>query len=115
MREQRQPRGLVIAVRRGGRGEPLVRGDVLHQAEQLGRERPLRHRDGAPPPDPRRHLDDVVIGKPDQRAAVAHIDYLHLAAVGEQRCDERDRRLAVERAASLLEQRRLVSASDGSR
>ena len=50
------------AHRRLGR-QPLVRRNVLHEPEQLRRERRLRQRLGAVAPDPRRHLDHVVVGQ----------------------------------------------------
>ena len=88
--------------------EPLVRGDVLRQAEQLGRERRLRSGSAPGRVDARRHLDDVVVREPGERAVVAHVDLVHGAVAGDERRDEPERGLAVERAAALLEQRRLL-------
>ncbi len=82
--------------------------DVLGEAEQLGRERRLRQRLGPAAIDARRHLDDVVGGEPGERAVVSNVDLVHGAVVARQRRDEPDRSLAVERAAALLEQRRLL-------
>ena len=70
-------------------GEPFVRGDVLHQAEQLGREGLLLHRHGACISDPRWNFDDVIVGKPREDASIADIDYLNVVGVGRERCDER--------------------------
>ena len=58
--------------------------------------------------DPRRHLDDVVVGEPGERARVPDVDLVHVAVAGDERGDEAGRGLAVERAAALLEQRGLL-------
>ena len=47
------------------------------EAEQLGRERLLRQRHRAVTRDARRHLDDVVVGEPGERAVVADVDLVH--------------------------------------
>ena len=60
----------------------VVCGHVRHQAEQLGRERPLRQRHGARASDPGRYLDDVVVGKAGERAPVLDVDDLDVARVG---------------------------------
>ena len=87
---------------------------MLDEPEQLRRERRLRAaapgRRGA---DARGHLDDVVVGQPGERAVVAHVDHVDRAVAGRQRGDEPGRRLAVERAAALLEQRRLLGRAPG--
>ncbi len=108
VREQRLARDDRVARRRSLDREPLVRGDVLDEPEQLRRERRLRQRLRAVRADPRRHLDDVVGREPGERAAVAHVDDVDGAVVRDERRDEPDRRLAVVRAAALLEQRRLL-------
>ena len=91
------------------RGESLVGGHVLHEAEQLGRERRLRQRLGAGPARfaraarrrrrPARPVDDAFV--PD-------VDDLDVARAGRERGDQGRRGLAVERAAPLLEKRRLL-------
>ena len=78
------------------------------KAEQLGLERALGQRDEAARVDARRHLDDVVVGEPGERAVVAHVDLVHRVVAADERPDEPGRRLAVEGAAALLEQRGLL-------
>ena len=64
-----------------GDGHPLVRSDVLHEPSRsagsgsCGAARTV----GA---DPRRQLDDVVVGETGQRAVVAHVDHLHRPVAG---------------------------------
>ena len=98
----------VSRVTAASRSEPLVRGDVLDEAEELRRERPLRERRRAVRADLGGKLDDVVVRKPRDSAVVAHVDHLHVAGAVREGGDERGRGLAVERAAALLEQRRLL-------
>ena len=97
-----------IAAERRADGEPLVRRHVLREAEQLRCERCLRQRDGYAVLDARRDLDDVVGGEPRERALVPDVDLVQLAGAGSERCHEARRRFAVERAAPLLQQRRLL-------
>ncbi len=108
MREQRLARDRGVA--RHGRlsRQPLVRGDVLRETEQLGRERRLRQRDEPAGLDARRHLDDVVVREAGERAVVTDVHLVHGAVAADERRDETGRGLAVERAAALLEQRRLL-------
>ena len=108
MREERLPRGDRVTRHRRLGGEPLVGSDVLHEPEKLGRERALRQRRGARPADARRELDDVVVLKALDDPVVSYVDDLDIAAVGGERGDQRGRGLAVERAAALLEERRLL-------
>ena len=56
---------------------------------------------GAAAADHRGHLDHRLVGEERQRAVVAHVDDLHVPAVAEQRREQRDRGLGVERAAPL--------------
>ena len=108
MGEERLARGDRVTGHRGLGREPLVGRDVLHETEELRGERSLGQRHRARRTDPRRELDDVVVLQPFHDAAVADVDDLHVARVGRERRDQRRRRLAVERAAPLLEQRRLL-------
>ena len=55
----------------------------------------------------RRDLDDRVVGQVRDRAVVPHVHDLHVARPGVERRHERRRRVAVERAAPLLEELRL--------
>ena len=82
---------------------------MLDEPQQLRRQRGLG--DGIRPraPDPGGQLDDVVVGQAGERAPVAHVDHLDVAGVPGQRGDELSGGLAVERAAALLEQRRLLA------
>ena len=108
MREERLPRRHRVAGdRRLGR-EPLVGGDVLREAEQLGRERRLGERLGARAPDPAGTSTTSSRREPGERRAVARVDDLDVAGVGRERCEQRGGRLAVERASALLEQGRLL-------
>ena len=54
------------------------------------------------------HLDDVVVGEAVDDAVVAHVDDVHVTGVARERGDESGRGLAVEGAAALLQQRRLL-------
>src|SRR5437773_1374734 len=63
MREQRLVDEVAVAGGRRLDGEPLVRGDVLDEAEQLRRDRALVDRRGAVGFDPGRHFDHIVVGK----------------------------------------------------
>src|SRR5207247_10578848 len=107
-REERLPHGDDVAGHGGLGGEPLVRGDVLDEPEELGRERLLRKRLRPVAAHTRRHLDDVVVRQARERAVVARVDDVHLAGSAGERRRESDRSLAVERAAPLLEQGRLL-------
>ena len=110
MREQRLARGRPgRAVTAACDGEPLVRGDVLHEAEQLGRERRLRQRHGAArarraPAPRRRRRRRARRASPSLRTSTTCTS----PSPRDERGDEAGRRLAVERAAALLEQRRLL-------
>ncbi len=86
------------------RREPLVRGDMLHEAEQLRSDGRLREGARAVTVDLGGHLDDVVRRHPFHRAAVADVDDVDGAVAGRERADEADRRLAVESAAALFQQ-----------
>ena len=108
MGEQRLARVGGVATECGGDGEPLVGRHVLRRPEQFRCERRLRQRDGDAVLDARRHLDDVVVGEPRERAVVPDVDLVQLAGAGGERCHEARRRLAVEGAAPLLQQRRLL-------
>ena len=94
--------------------EPLVGGDVLGEAEQLGRERRLRERHG-PPRSIRAGTSTT-----SSSASPASVPPLRTStsctspSPGTERGDEARRGLAVERAAALLEQRGLL-VSAGSR
>ena len=68
--------------------KPLVGGDVLDEPEQLRRERRLRQRLRPRLRHARRHLDDVVVGEPGERARVAQVDLVDGAVAGEERRDE---------------------------
>src|SRR5262249_56354860 len=104
--------------RRGGRsrgagccrrgGEPLIRGYVLDEPEQLGRQRRLGEGGDGVSRDDRGDLDEVVVREAAERAFVADVDLVHARVAGVERPDQADRRLAVEGAAALLEQRRLL-------
>ena len=108
MREQRLARIGGVPAECGADGEPLVGRHVLRRA----RAAPLRAAPGAAGRgrrrDARRHLDDVVVGEPRERAVVPDVDLVHLAGRRRERRDEPGRRLAVEGAAALLQQRRLL-------
>ncbi len=92
----------------GLRGEPLVRGHVLGQAEQLRCERLLRERDEPPVLDARGNLHHVVVGEAGERPGVPQIHLVHDVVARDQRSHEARGGLAVEGAAALLEQRRLL-------
>ena len=101
-------------VTRGLDREPLVGGDVLDEPEQLGRERRLRQRLDPSAADARGHLDHVVVGEarracPSLRTSTSCTS----PSSATSDADEPDRRLAVERAAALLEQRRLLGRASG--
>ena len=80
---------------------------MLEEAEQLGSEGRLGERRGAAPLDPRGHLDHVVGRQTFQRVVVADVDDLHVPVSRRERSDQLGRRIAVVRAAPLLEQGRL--------
>ena len=82
--EQRQPRRVAIPRHRRARGEPLVGGDVLDQAEQLGSQRPLLQGHRPVAGDPSGHLDDVVVIKAGERAGVAGVDHLDLVVASRE-------------------------------
>ena len=107
VREQRLVDELAVARDRGRSGQPLVGGDVLHEPEQLGRERRLLERLRASGGDARRDLDRVVVGEAGERAVVADVDDLGVAGVAREGGDELRGGLAVEGAAAALEQLRL--------
>jgi len=104
VREQGLAGDGAIARDRRLHGEPLVGRHVLHEAEQFRGQRLLRQRRGAACLDPRRQLHHVVVGEPGQRAVVLHVHNVDVAARGGKRGDQPSCRLAVEGAASLLEQ-----------
>ena len=106
--EQRLPRHRGVGGDRRLRGEPLVGGDVLGEPKELRRERRLGKGREAPVLHPRRNLDDVIVRQPGERAVISDVDLVHDAVVADERGDEPGRGLAVERAAALLEQRRLL-------
>ena len=108
VRQQRLARGDRVARDRRLRRQPLVRRHVLDEPQELRRQRRLRQWLDSVRADPRRHLDDVVIGQSSERPVVADVDLVHLAAAGDERRHEPGGGLAVERAAALLEQRRLL-------
>ena len=69
-----------------------------------------RARRGRRAPAPRRRRRRR---RPASVAVVAHVDHVDVAVAVGERGDEADRRLAVERAAALLEQRRLLGRATG--
>ena len=81
---------------------------MLGEPEELRRERRLGQGDEAPVLDPRRNLDDVIVRQPGDGAVISHVHLVHDAVVADERGDEPGRGLAVEGAAALLEQRRLL-------
>ena len=101
VREQRLACVDRVAADRRAHRQPLVRGDVLHEPEQLGRERRLRQRHRPVDADPGGHLDHVVGGEPGERVAVPDVDLVHGAVSRGQRRDQPERGLAVVGAAPL--------------
>ena len=106
--EQRLPCHRRVGGDRRLRGEPLVGGNVLGEPKELRRERRLRQGREAPVLHPRRNLDDVIVRQPGERAVISDVDLVHDAVVADERGDEPGRGLAVEGAAALFEQRRLL-------
>src|SRR5262249_35880824 len=106
--DQRSKCGAAVAGARRFDGEHLVGGHGLHEPEHLRRER--RHLDGmrTVEVDQRRHLDDGLVGESGDRATVTYVDVMVRTIAGEQRRHESGGRLAVVRAAALLEQARLM-------
>ena len=104
MCEQRLARDRAVAGHSRLDGEPLVGGDVLGEPEQLRCERLLRQRHDPAVLNARRHLDDVVVGEAGEHAVVPDVDLVHGVVAADERSDEAGRGLAVERAATLLEQ-----------
>ncbi len=94
-------------------GQLLVGLGMGHEPAHLGRQRRLRERMRAVAIDPGRDLDDRVGGQVGQRAVVADVDDLDVAGAVVERGDELGRRLAVERAAALLEEGRLLGRASG--
>src|SRR5207237_4269578 len=107
MREQGLVNEVAVTGYRCLDGEALVGGDVLDEAEQLGREWLLRQRLCSVGADPCWELDDVVVREAGEGAVVADVDHLDLAVAGGERPDQLRCRVAVVRAAASLEQLRL--------
>src|SRR3954469_24985529 len=103
MGEQRLARRRDVARDSGLGGEALVGGDVLNEAEQLGRERPLRECDWTARPDSSRQRDDVGGLEPCDGGAVPDVHDVDALRMAGERRDEADCGLAVERTAALLE------------
>ena len=90
------------------RGEALVRRNVLGQPEQPGQGGCCGSGTMRPALDACRQLDDVVVGEAGQGAVVADVDLVDDTSPETSDETSLSRRLAVERAAALLEQRRLL-------
>lgn len=78
------------------------------EAAQQRRQRRGRLGNRAVAADPGRRLDHRVVVEERQRAVVAQVDHLDVLAVAEQRRQQRDRGLRVERAAPVRQQLRFV-------
>ena len=107
VREQRRQR---VAPRSGQRGldrEPLVGLRVRDEPEHLGRQRIDRQRVRAVAIDRAGDLDHVVVGEVGDRAVVRTFTTCTSPVPAWSDAIERRRRVAVERAAALLQQLRL--------